>query len=120
MLRPLLPALAFALAPLAAPAQTVVPDQPIPLKGNLTQHADLCPGGPAPEDCVLTLFIEGPAARLIFDSMRIEARREECTGGTEKVDGNGMYCNRADDGSVFCEVGYRPADQTFVYGGMGC
>lgn len=96
------------------------PDQDIPLQGNVTLYSETCPDGPKGADCTLSFFIEGEAAKLLFEGMRDEATRDECVGGTAKGDGSGLYCNLGDDGSAFCEFGYHYAEKRFGSGGLGC
>jgi hypothetical protein len=108
----------LALTPVAP--RNAVADEPVPLTGSVTLYEELCPEGPKSGDCVLSFFIEGEAATRLYDGMHAEALREECTGGTQKTDGNGLNCIKADDGAVFCEFGYHFAEKRFGWGGLGC
>ena len=66
----------------------------IPLEGNALLGAFVgdpdCKDGVKSDTCILSFQLRGKAAKLLFDGMRDEAQKEECTGSLEKSGGNGL------------------------------
>jgi hypothetical protein len=108
------------LVPALAAAQEVPFDQTIPLTGSAALYREVCPNGPASDDCVMTIFIDGEVAKMLYNGMHAEAMREECTGGTQKYDETGLNCIMDDDGTAWCEFGYHFGERRFGWGGLGC
>ncbi len=95
-------------------------DDSVPIKGSVFLGEEGCPGGVKSKDCILTFQLEGKAAKLLFDGMRVKAVKEECTGGMEKVDGNGLNCIKSDDGTYNCDFGYTFSKKVFTGGAVDC
>ena len=70
----------------------------VPLEGNVLLGAFVgdpdCAGGVKSDTCILSFQLRGKAAKLLFNGLRDEAQREECTGSMEKSGGNGLFCHR--------------------------
>jgi hypothetical protein len=92
----------------------------VPIKGSVFLGEEGCPGGVKSADCILTFELSGKAAKLLYDGMRAKAVREECTGGLQKVDGNGLNCIKSDDGTYNCDFGYQFSKQAFSSGAVDC
>jgi hypothetical protein len=109
---------AFALLPLLVlPAHA---DDPVPIKGTVYLGEEGCHGGIKSNDCILTFQLTGKAAKLLFDGMRVKAVREECTGGMEKSDGEGLHCIKSDDKTYDCDFGYTFSKKAFTGGAVDC
>ncbi|MGQ0564065.1 MAG: hypothetical protein ACT4OK_03210 [Gemmobacter sp.] len=89
-------------------------DETVALAGEAAVYQDLCPGGLGSAECILSFYVEGEAARIMFDGMPGKGEPEGCTGGIQKYDGNGLICIRYDDGTGFCEFGYHFGEKRFV------
>lgn len=76
----------------------------IPLEGEALLGAFAgdpdCAGGVKSDTCVLSFQLRGKAAKLLFDGLRDEAQKEECTGSLEKSGGNGLFCHAYEDGTI--------------------
>ena len=96
----------------------------MPLEGNALLGAFVgdpdCKDGVKSDTCILSFQLRGKAAKLLFDGMRDEAQREECTGSLEKSGGNGLFCHAYDDGTYFCEFGYSFKEDAFVFSAEDC
>jgi hypothetical protein len=96
----------------------------IPLEGNALLGAFVgdpdCKDGVKSDTCILSFQLRGKAAKLLFDGMRDEAQREECTGSLEKSGGNGLWCHAYEDGTYFCEFGYSFKEDAFVFSAEDC
>ncbi len=101
------------LSPTAAADQT-------PLQGEAFLGDEDCPGGVKSDTCILSFALRGKAAKLLFDGMRDEAQREECTGSMEKSGGNGLFCHAYEDGTYLCEFGYSFKEDAFVFSAEDC
>jgi hypothetical protein len=73
-----------------------------------------CAGALKSDSCILSFQLTGKAAKLLFDGIRVKAQQEECTGGMEKWEGNGLYCNKSADGTYLCEFGYSFSEKAFT------
>ena len=62
----------------------------------------------------------GKPAKLLFDGLRDEAQKEECTGSMEKSGGNGLFCHAYEDGTYLCEFGYSFKEDAFVFSAEDC
>ena len=96
----------------------------IPLEGSALLGAFVgdpdCKDGVKSDTCILSFQLRGKAAKLLFDGMRDEAQREECTGSLEKSGGNGLWCHAYEDGTYFCEFGYSFKEDAFVFSAEDC
>jgi hypothetical protein len=104
---------------LAAVAPALAEDAPA-LKGSVYLDAENCTNGTKGPDCVLTFFVEGEAAKILYNGLPGKGQREECTGGLEKMDGHGLHCIMAEDKTYSCEFGYHFAKKSFGAGGQDC
>jgi hypothetical protein len=104
---------------LAASLPAAAQDEP-KLKGTAYLDAEACAKGTKSPDCVLTFSLEGEAAKILYTGMPGKGRKEECTGGMEKMDGNGLHCIMAEDKTYTCDFGYWFAKKSFGPGGMDC
>jgi hypothetical protein len=95
-------------------------DDSIPLKGSVYLGDNGCSGGLKSNDCILTFEISGKAAKILFDGMRVKAVKEECTGGMQKVDGNGLNCIKSDDKTYHCDFGYEFSKKKFTGSAVDC
>ena len=108
----------FVLVSSAAPLAFAADD--IVLKGHAFLDQDFCAKGMKAEGCVLSFQLSGKAAKLLFDGMAAKAIKEECTGGMEKSDGNGLHCIKSTDGSVDCDFGYSFSKKAFSGSTVDC
>ena len=65
----------------------------VPLQGEAFLGKEDCAGGVKSDRCILSFQLRGKAAKQLYDGMRDEAQREECTGSMEKSSGNGLFCH---------------------------
>jgi hypothetical protein len=79
-----------------------------------------CAGGVKSDTCILSFQLRGKAAKLLFDGLRDEAQKEECTGSMEKSGGNGLFCHAYEDGTYFCEFGYSFKEDAFTFSAEDC
>jgi hypothetical protein len=91
-----------------------------PLQGTAFLGESGCPDGLKSKDCVVSFQLTGKAAKLLFDGMRVKAVKEECTGGMEKSDGNGLHCIKSADGRVDCDFGYDFNKKHFAGSAVDC
>ena len=92
----------------------------IPLHGEAYLGEEICASGMKSDTCILSFQLKGEAAKLLFDGLRDEAQREECTGSMEKSGGNGLFCHKYEDGTYLCEFGYSFKEDAFVFGAEDC
>ena len=96
----------------------------IPLEGSarlgVFEGDPDCADGVKSDTCILSFQLRGNAAKLLFDGMRDEAQRDECTGSLEKSGGNGLFCHAYEDGTYFCEFGYSFKEDAFVFSAEDC
>jgi hypothetical protein len=92
----------------------------VPLQGSAFLGEEACTGGLKSAACVLSFQLSGKAAKLLFDGMRAKAVKEECTGGMEKADGNGLHCIKSSDGTYDCDFGYSFSGKAFTGSGVDC
>ncbi len=96
----------------------------IPLEGSallgIFEGDPDCKDGVKSDTCILSFQLRGKAAKLLFDGMRDEAQREECTGSLEKSGGHGLFCHAYDDGTYFCEFGYSFKEDAFTFSAEDC
>ncbi len=96
----------------------------IPLEGNAVlgafQGDPDCAEGVKSDTCILSFRLTGQAAKLLFEGLRDEARREECTGSLEKGGGNGLFCHAYEDGTYLCEFGYSFKEDAFTFSAEDC
>ncbi len=95
-------------------------DDSVPIKGSVYLGEEGCPNGIKAPECLLTFQITGKVAKLLFDGMRVKAAKEECTGGFQKTDGNGLNCIKAEDGTYSCDFGYDFSKKSFGGGALDC
>ena len=100
--------------------ETVFASEAIALKGTAYLSEEKCAKGLKSPECVLSFEIAGNTAKLLFDGMPAKAVREECTGGMEKADGNGLYCVKSDDGTYACYFGYSFSHKMFTASQIDC
>jgi hypothetical protein len=86
----------------------------VPLEGSAFLGDEDCAGALQSDSCILSFQLTGKGAKLLFDGMRVKAEQEECTGGMEKWEGNGLYCNKSADGTYLCEFGYSFSEKAFT------
>jgi hypothetical protein len=101
------------LALLCAAAPALPQDAADKLQGSAYKDEEACAKGLNSEGCILSFFIEGKAARTLFDGMTEKAQREECTGGMQKFNENGLACFKYDDGTYQCSFGYHFKEKKF-------
>jgi hypothetical protein len=92
----------------------------VPLQGSAFLGEEACAGGLKSSSCVLSFQLTGKAAKLLFDGMRAKAVKEECTGGMEKADGNGLHCIKSADGTYDCDFGYSFSGKVFTGSSVDC
>ena len=92
----------------------------VPLKGSAFLHDEACAGGIKSDSCILSFQLSGKAAKLLFQGMRAKAVSEECTGGMEKSDGNGLHCIKSSDGTYDCDFGYSFSGKAFTGSNVDC
>lgn len=96
----------------------------IPLEGNAVLGAfegdPDCKDRVKSDTCILSFQLKGKAAKLLFEGLRDEARREECTGSLEKGGGNGLFCHAYEDGTYLCEFGYSFKEDAFTFSAEDC
>jgi hypothetical protein len=92
----------------------------VPLKGSAFLGDEGCAGGVKSDTCVLSFQLAGKAAKLLFEGMRGKAVKEECTGGMEKSDGNGLHCIKSADGTYDCDFGYSFSGKAFTGSNVDC
>jgi hypothetical protein len=92
----------------------------VPLKGSAFLDAEACKDGLKSDTCLLSFQLAGKAAKLLFDGMRAKAVKEECTGGMEKSDGNGLHCIKSADGTYDCDFGYSFSGKAFTGSSVDC
>jgi hypothetical protein len=92
----------------------------VQLAGSAFLGDEECAGGVKSDTCILSFQLTGKAAKLLFEGLRAKARQEECTGGMEKSGGNGLYCNKAADGTYLCEFGYSFKKDAFTASAQDC
>ncbi len=90
------------------------------LEGEAFLDEEGCAGGVKSDTCILSFQLRGKAAKLLFDGMRGEAQREECTGSMEKSGGNGLFCHAYEDGTYLCEFGYSFKEDAFTFSAEDC
>jgi hypothetical protein len=95
-------------------------DDTIPLTGSVYLGDNGCSGGIKSKDCIMTFEVSGKAAKLLFEGMRVKAVKEECTGGMQKVDGNGLNCIKSDDKTYHCDFGYTFSKKAFTGSAVDC
>lgn len=83
------------------------------LDGAAYKDEEACAKGLNAEGCILSFFIEGKAAKTLFDGMTEKAEREECTGGLQKFNDSGLACFKYDDGTHTCNFGYHFKEKRF-------
>jgi hypothetical protein len=113
------------LASLALAAALLVPvavaqDNTPKLEGTVFLDEEACAKGMNKPDCVLSFSVSGEAAKLLFKGMTEKAKREECTGGMEKANSNGLHCIAYDDNTFQCDFGYHFKDKKFAGSNMDC
>lgn len=91
-----------------------------PLEGEAFLGEEDCAGGVKSDTCVLSFRLTGKPAKLLFEGMRDEAQREECTGSLEKSGGNGLFCHAYEDGTYLCEFGYSFREDAFTFSAEDC
>jgi hypothetical protein len=96
----------------------------MPLEGNALLGAFVgdpdCAAGVKSDTCILSFRLTGKAAKLLFEGLRDEAQREECTGSLEKGGGNGLFCHAYEDGTYLCEFGYSFKEDAFTFSAEDC
>ncbi len=96
----------------------------MPLEGNAVLGAfegdPDCAAGVKSDTCILSFRLTGKPAKLLFEGLRDEARREECTGSMEKGGGNGLFCHAYEDGTYLCEFGYSFKEDAFTFSAEDC
>jgi hypothetical protein len=96
----------------------------MPLKGNAVlgafQGDPDCAEGVKSDTCILSFRLTGQAAKLLFEGLRDEAQREECTGSLEKGGGNGLFCHTYEGGTYLCEFGYSFKEDAFTFSAEDC
>jgi hypothetical protein len=92
----------------------------VPLQGSAFLGDEDCAGGLKSDACVLSFQLSGKAAKLLFDGMRGKAVKEECTGGMEKSDGQGLHCIKSADGTYDCDFGYSFSGKAFTGSSVDC
>lgn len=102
------------------PAAAVDAQDADKLEGEAFLDAEACAKGLNAEGCVLSIVVTGKAAKTLYDGMRGKAVREECTGGMEKSDKNGLHCIKSDDGTYNCDFGYHFAQRRFAGSAQDC
>jgi hypothetical protein len=90
------------------------------LEGEAFLDEEACAKGLSAPDCVLSFVLTGKAAKTLYDGMRAKPVREECTGGMEKSDKNGLHCIKSDDGTYNCDFGYHFAQRRFAGSAQDC
>ena len=111
--------LALILLFLSPAAADEVPLEGTALLGVFEGDPD-CAGGVKSDTCILSFQLKGKAAKLLFDGMRDEAQKEECTGSMEKSGGNGLFCHAYEDGTYLCEFGYSFKEDAFTFSAEDC
>jgi hypothetical protein len=91
-----------------------------PLEGSTYLDAESCAKGLMSETCVLSFYITGKNAKLLYDGMSDKAIRSECTGEMEKNDESGLHCMKSDDGKFSCNFGYSFKEKKFTGSGEDC
>jgi hypothetical protein len=107
------------LAAVSLPALAEDP-QESKLEGTVYLDAETCAKDGRGADCVLSFSVEGEAAKLLYNGMKGKARREESTGGMEKMDGKGLHCIMGEDKSYSCDFGYHFGKKAFAGSAMDC
>jgi hypothetical protein len=92
----------------------------VPLKGSAFLDEEGCKDGAKSSTCVLSFQLSGKAAKLLYEGMAGKAVSEECTGGMEKTDGNGLHCIKSSDGTYDCDFGYSFSGKSFTGSSMDC
>ena len=91
------------------------------LSGTVMPDADTCLKGTSGADCALNFAITGPAAKMIYDSMKAKGKMQECTGNVEKFDGSGMHCSKGKTAAEYsCDFSYAISKHQFTAGPDGC
>jgi hypothetical protein len=90
------------------------------LDGEAFLDEDACPKGLNTPGCVFSFVLLGEAAKTLYQGMKAKPVREECTGGMEKSDTNGLHCIKNDDGTHICDFGYHFADRRFAGSAQDC
>jgi hypothetical protein len=90
------------------------------LEGSANLDAEGCAKGLKSETCVLSFYVTGKTAKLLYDGMSGKGIRAECTGDMEKNDDHGLHCLKSDDGTFSCDFGYSFAEKKFTGSGEDC
>lgn len=101
---------AFFFAFTATPGHAL---EDLKLEGTAFLDQEACAKGLNAPDCVLSFSLSGQAAKTLFDGMKMKAVREECTGGMQKYNENGLNCIKYDDGTYTCGFGYDFGKEAF-------
>jgi hypothetical protein len=96
------------------------PDGGVSIGGMAFPDTEACDKDMKGKDCMLTLTIDGDAAKLLFNGLKAKAVHEECTGGMEKVGGGGLHCIKSDDNTYTCDFGYAFGKEEFTGSHMDC
>lgn len=89
------------------------------LSGGYGFYGDQCEENNQADPCVVTIQINGGAAREIYNRMPDKALPDECTGGLVKEDNNGMRCYK--EGKEFsCDFGYSFSGRKMVPSNVTC
>ncbi|MBL8791344.1 MAG: hypothetical protein JNM45_12685 [Rhizobiales bacterium] len=108
------------LALLLSALPATAADDGVAIGGTAFPDTESCDKDMKGKDCVLTLSIEGDAAKLLYIGMKAKAVQEECTGGMEKVGGGGLHCIKYDDKTYTCDFGYGFDKEEFTGSHMDC
>lgn len=108
--------LAVLLSALPAAAQ----EESVTLGGMAFPDQDTCDKNMKGKDCVLSFSIEGDAAKLLYNGLKVKAVHEECTGGMEKIGGGGLHCIKQDEKTYTCDFGYSLGKEEFTGSHMDC
>ena len=92
----------------------------VPLKGTAFLDAEGCKDGTKSSTCVLSFQLSGKAAKLLYEGIPGKGVSEECTGGMEKSDGNGLHCIKSSDGTYDCDFGYSFSGKAFTGSNVDC
>jgi hypothetical protein len=91
-----------------------------PLEGSTYLDAEGCAKGLKSETCVLSFYIKGKTAKLLYDELPGKGILAECTGGMEKNDDHGLHCSKFEDGTFTCDFGYSFKEKKFIGSAEDC
>ena len=111
--------LSFCAALTVQPLQALALEE-FKLEGTAFLDEEACTGGLQAEGCNLSFYLQGAAAKRLYEGMGGEAKREECTGGLEKSDGRGLHCIAYDDDTYACDFGYHFGERAFAGSSSTC